>query len=450
MLSTMMRNKSKNRLQIIPILLLLITCPFSFSHAQLPDTLRLSEAIKIGLENNFSLRIARNEELIARNNNTLGAAGFLPKVDISSSASGTNYNTRQELATGEVNETKNYPTASVYSGVQLSWTLFDGFAMFANRQRLSTLEEINSIAYQLKVEDVVSDIIVNYYTLSAEKQLLDIYKEILRLSADRLNIAREKAAIGTSYLLAVMQAEVDYRTDSTQVLRQINRIKDLTITLNKLLGRDPSIQFEIESKIPEVKLYNQDSVITLLKSNNKELLISRLNLRLKQIAIKEAQASRYPRLTLSSAYNFNQSNTPDGSTILYRSIGPSYGVTLGVPLFNGFNVNRNIANARIHLENQQYNLQALENDLTAEAVRLTNNLMLATNLVEIEKKSVQLAKQNSDISIEKYRIGLISDLELRDAQIRYLNAEFRYQNALIQAKSAEIAIQVLMGNLQMP
>jgi len=446
----MMRNKSKNRLQIIPILLLLITCPFSFSHAQLPDTLRLSEAIKIGLENNFSLRIARNEELIARNNNTLGAAGFLPKVDISSSASGTNYNTRQELATGEVNETKNYPTASVYSGVQLSWTLFDGFAMFANRQRLSTLEEINSIAYQLKVEDVVSDIIVNYYTLSAEKQLLDIYKEILRLSADRLNIAREKAAIGTSYLLAVMQAEVDYRTDSTQVLRQINRIKDLTITLNKLLGRDPSIQFEIESKIPEVKLYNQDSVITLLKSNNKELLISRLNLRLKQIAIKEAQASRYPRLTLSSAYNFNQSNTPDGSTILYRSIGPSYGVTLGVPLFNGFNVNRNIANARIHLENQQYNLQALENDLTAEAVRLTNNLMLATNLVEIEKKSVQLAKQNSDISIEKYRIGLISDLELRDAQIRYLNAEFRYQNALIQAKSAEIAIQVLMGNLQMP
>lgn len=188
----------------------------------------------------------------------------------------------------------------------------------------------------------------------------------------------------------------------------------------------------------------------MLKSNNKELLISRLNLHLKQIAIKEAQASRYPRVTLSSAYNFSQSSTPDGSITLSRNIGPSYGVTLGVPLFNGFNVNRNIANARIYMENQQFNLQALENDLTAEAVRLTNNLMLATNLVEIEKKSALLAKQNSDISIEKYRVGLISDLELRDAQIRYLNAEFRYQNALIQAKSAEIAIQVLIGNLQMP
>ncbi len=92
----------------------------------------------------------------------------------------------------------------------------------------------------------------------------------------------------------------------------------------------------------------------------------------------------------------------------------------------------------------------MENDLTAEAVRLTNSLLLANNLVEIEKKSAQLAKQNSDISIEKYRVGLISDLELRDAQIRYLNAEFRYQNALIQAKSAEVAIQVLMGSLKMP
>jgi len=432
------------------IMLLFLASSCSASYAQSADTLRISDAIKIGLENNFSLQIARNEEQVARNNNTLGAAGFLPKIDINSSASGTNYDIRQELATGAVNETKNYPTTSVYGGVQLSWTLFDGFAMFANRQRLSTLAEINSIVYQLKVEDVVSDIIINYYTLSAEKQLLEIYKEILRLSADRLSIAREKAAIGTSYLLAVMQAEVDYRTDSTQVLRQINRIKDLTITLNKLLGRDPSIQFEIESKIPEVKLYSQDSVITMLKSNNKELLISRLNFRLKQIAIKEAQASRYPRLTLASAYNFSQSNTPDGSTTLSRNIGPSHGVTLGVPLFNGFNVNRNIANARIYLENQQFNLQALENDLTAEAVRLTNNLLLATNLVEIEMKSAQLAKQNSDISIEKYRVGLISDLELRDAQIRYLNAEFRYQNALIQAKSAEIAIQVLIGNLQMP
>lgn len=420
------------------------------SHAQSTDTLRISDAIQMGLENNFSLRIARNDVQVTRNNNTFGAAGFLPKVDVSSSASGTNYNIRQELATGQVNETNNYQSTSLYGGVQLSWTLFDGFAMFANRQRLGTLEEINSIAYQLKVEDVVSDIIVNYYTLSVEKQLLDIYKEIMRLSADRLNIAREKAAIGTSYQLAVMQAEVDYRTDSAQVLKQINRVKDLTITLNKLLGRNPTIQFEIERKIPEVKLFDQDSVIEILKNQNKELLISRLNLRLKEIAIKEAQASRYPRLTLSSAYTVSQTNTPDGSTTLSRNIGPSYGITLGIPLFNGFNVNRNIANARIYMENQQFNHQAIENDLTAEAVRLTNSLMLANNLVEIEKKSASLAKQNADISIEKYRVGLISDLELRDAQIRYLNAEFRYQNALIQAKSAEVAIQVLMGNLQMP
>jgi outer membrane protein TolC len=450
MLSAMMRSKANKTKQFRLILMALITLSALTSPAQSTDTLRISDAIKIGLENNFSLRIARNDQQVSRNNNTLGAAGFLPKVDISSSASGTNYNNRQELETGEVNETNNYSSTALYGGVQLSWTLFDGFAMFANRQRLGTLEEINNIAYQLKVEDVVSDIIVNYYTLSVEKQLLDIYIEIMRLSADRLNIAREKAAIGTSYQLAVIQAEVDYRTDSAQVLKQINRIKDLSITLNKLLGRDPTIQFEIERKIPEVKLFEQDSVIEILKSQNKELLISRLNLRLKEIAIKETQASRYPKITLSSAYNVSQTNTPDGSTTLSRSIGPSYGITLGIPIFNGFNVSRNITNARIFMENQQFSLQAMENDLTAEAVRLTNSLMLANNLVEIERKSASLAKQNADISIEKYRVGLISDLELRDTQIRYLNAEFRYQNALIQAKSAEVAIQMLIGNLQVP
>lgn len=125
----------------------------------------------------------------------------------------------------------------------------------------------------------------------------------MRLSADRLNIAREKATIGTGYQLAVIQAEVDYRTDSAQVLRQINRVKDLTITLNKLLGCNPTIQFQIVRKIPEIKLYELDSVIEKLKSQNKELIISRLNLCLKEIAIKEAQASRYPRITLSPVYN---------------------------------------------------------------------------------------------------------------------------------------------------
>lgn len=445
----MMRNRWGFRFCLIGIVILL-NSTHSYSFTQNADTLKLSEAIRIGLENNFSLRIARNDEQVARNNNTLGNAGFLPKVDLTTSASGYSYNIRQELSNGTVNEYDRYPSNTVSGGVQLTWTLFDGFAMFANRNRLASLEELNSISYQLKVEDVVSAIIVNYYTLSAEKQLLDIYKEIMKLSADRLKIAREKTAIGTSYQLAVMQAEVDYRTDSAQVLRQENRLKDISISINKLLGRDPTIRFEVEKNIPEVKLYDLNTVSEALKTTNKELLISKLNVRLKEIALQELQAGRYPRVTLSSAYAFSQTSTPEGSTVLNRNIGPSYGLTIGIPIFNGFNTNRNITNAKIYLENQQLNYQAQEMNLISEAVKLTNSLTLANNLVEIEKKSALLAKQNSDISIEKYRVGLISDLELRDAQIRYLNAEFRYQNALIQAKSAEIAIQVLMGNLQMP
>ncbi len=445
----MMKNRWGIRFRGIGIVIFLSSM-HNYSFTQSADTLKLSEAIRIGLENNFSLRIARNDEQVARNNNTLGNAGFLPKVDLSSSASGYSYNIRQELANGSTNEYERYRSNTVSGGIQLTWTLFDGFAMFANRNRLASLEELNSMNYQLKVEDVVSAIILNYYTLSAEKQLLDIYKEIMKLSADRLKIAREKAAIGTSYQLAVMQAEVDYRTDSAQVLRQENRLKDISISINKLLGRDPTIRFEVEKNIPEVKLYDLPTVAEALKASNKEILISKLNVRLKEIALQEVQAGRYPRVTLSSVYAYSQTSTPEGSTLLNRNIGPSYGLTIGIPIFNGFNTNRNISNAKIYLENQLLSYQAQEMNLIAEAVKLTNSLTLANNLVEIEKKSASLAKQNSDISIEKYRVGLISDLELRDAQIRYLNAEFRYQNALIQAKSAEIAIQVLMGNLQMP
>jgi len=437
-------------MNLTKIKLLMIAMVFTNFIAIAQDTLTLSDAVKIGMENNFSIRIARNDVSIADNNNTLGNAGFLPKVDASVSSNNSFYNIKQEYADGTNYKNSSYPSYGLSGGVLLNWTLFDGFAMFANKQKYSTLEELSNINFQMTVEDAAASIIINYYTIAIENNLLENYHEALTLSRDRLRIAREKAVIGTSYQIAVMQAEVDYRADSSQMLQQVNKIQNLKINLNKLIGREPEINFNVKKLAPEVVSIELNTIIENLVNQNKEIQAAKLNLRLKEIAIREAQASRYPRIGISPAYSFSRSSTPEGSTELNRSFGPAIGISAGISLFNGFNATRNIKNARIYRDNQDLINQSKVQNLKGEAIKYYNNLVLAKNLVELEQKSAELAKTNSNVAMEKYRIGIISDIELRDAQIKYLDAEYRYLNALMQAKTAEVELQVLMGAVNIP
>ena len=409
------------------------------------DTLSLSDALRMGLESNFSIRIARNDAVVAKNNNSLGNAGFLPKVDATGSTTQSSMDIKQDLANGTSVESNGYKTQGLNAGVQLSWTLFDGFAMFANRERLSLLRDLGDLGAQMAVEDVSSSIIISYCTIVQEQKLQENYREVLDLSLVRLNVARQKAAIGSGYQLATMQAEVDYRADSSQLLSQQSRVANLKIELNKTLGRAPETQFEVERAIPTAQAIVLDDIYTKLDAQNKDLMVAKLNLRVKEVAVKEANAARYPRVALSSAYSFSRNETPAGTTEVYRSLGPSFGLGASVTLFNGMNANRNIKNARLQRESQELRSLQTTIDVRGEALKHYNDLTLANTLVEVEQQSVEMARTNVAVALEKYKIGMISDLELRDAQTRLLSTEYRYLNAQLKAKTAEVGLQVLMG-----
>ncbi len=437
--------RSKHNTIILAAMLIMLPAVVS---AQ--DTLSLGTAVKQTLENNFSIRMARNDASIAKNNNSLGNAGFLPTVSANGSANNSISNLNQSYSNGTSYTNSSYPTHTQAAGVQLGWTLFDGFAMFATKEKYATLEQMGDLSLQMSVEDAVSATILGYYTIVQEEKLKDNYREVLNLSRTRLSIAREKAEIGAGYQLAAMQADVDFRADSAQLLQQSNKVENLKVTLNKLMGRDPETEFVVAPAMPESEPMELSQILDKLLSQNKELLLAKLNLRTKELAVREAKAARYPKINLSSAYSYSRVNTPDGSTEINRSFGPSFGLGASITLFNGMNANRAIKNARLQRDNQDLANQATTLDLKGEAVSIYNDLRLAIALVDLGKKSVEMAKINAEVALEKYKIGVFSDLELRDAQNRYLDAEYRYLNAQLQAKTAEVQLQVLMGSIVMP
>lgn len=429
-----------NKILTLGFLLFLITLNLKGQ-----DTLSLDEAIQIGLKNNFSIVIAQNNLQIATNNNSMGNAGMLPKID----ATATQNNVFQDISRkdGGITKESNNKTASITGALQLNWTLFDGFNMFVLREQNRNLQQMGDLQLRMAIEDATASIIVTYFSIALQQKLLKSLKESFTLSKNRFLISKEKAKIGAGYELQVIQAEIDLQSDSSSILRQENLIKNQMIALNRLLGRNVNTSYSIKEVQPNFIKPDYSTIVEGLNSQNAELLYERMNLNNKELSVKSLKSSRMPRIALVSSYNFSSIGNTTSSPESSRTFGPSVGVTASITLFNGFNLSRNIKNAQLQSENQKITLMQTENILQSNLSQLYNDLELALALIRTEETTMSLASKNAIVAVEKFRLGAISDLELRDIQKKLLDVQYRYYSALLQAKSAEVELKILSGIL---
>ncbi|MFP4556920.1 MAG: TolC family protein [Bacteroidales bacterium] len=417
----------------------------SISHSQ--DTLMLDDAIRLGLENSYSIQIAQNNSSIARNNNTIGNAGYLPNINIDANQSNAYQDRYQRDADGTYSSTSMFPSYNLTSAIQLNWTVFDGLAMFIRKEKLKLFQEQSELYLRMEVENTIADIVYTYYNIALNRKLFDSFEERLSLSRQRLMVAKEKSLIGVGYELQELQAEVDYRADSAQFVSQRNRLINLKADLNRLLRREPNAQFEVCPRIPLPNHIEVTEIYKKVEENNPAMLDARLQTRVGELEYDEARSARYPTVNVSGAYNFARTGTPDAQQQLYITNGPSFGIGASVSLFNGFNATRRIENARIIAENQQLNREELELRLKNAAFKLVNELNQAIELVKVEEKSVVLAQRNAEAAWERFQLGAISDLELRESQNKLLDAQTRLISAQMSAQAAEIEINTLTGDM---
>lgn len=411
------------------------------------DTLTLDDAIRIGLENSFSIRIARNEVDIAQNNNTIGNAGYLPRVDLNVNQNNNFQNRYFEYETGDSNSDKGYRTHSLAPGAQLGWTLFDGFAMFIRKEKLDVFAQQSDLQLRMSIENAIADIVYTYYSIAFNENLYKSYKDQMVLSRERLTIAREKSNIGVGYELQELQSEVDYRADSARYMQQSTHLTNIKAELNRLLARQPDVSFNVNTIIPVPNPELSADIYLKVSEQNPSMLFARLQAKVSELEVSEAKASRYPTLSLVGAYNFSRTGTPNGQTQLSQIHGPSVGVGASFTLFNGNNINRRIKNAAIIAENQKISQEELELNLQSRTFQLVNNLNQAIELVLVEEESVKLAQRNAEAAWEKYQLGAISDIELRESQNKFLDAQTRLISSQMTSQAAAIEIKTLTGDL---
>lgn len=411
--------------------------------------LELEDAVRIGLENNFSIRIAENEARISGNNNSIGNAGFLPSI----SADGSINERVQDNVTvfdnpniSDRNDEGAVTTVYDY-GVNATWRIFDGLTMFATLDRLSNEMEVSEAQVQLQVENVLADIITGYYEIAGQQKAADVLNNTVEISEERIRIAETKRDLGSGSEYDLLLARADFNTDRTALIRANTNLNQLKVILTSILGDSVVVDFSVQPEIELADRLNYQNLLNETLKENQELKIARLNEQVAQAEIREVRGDWMPDIDVSGGYGYSRTEASSGFSEFSESKGWRYGISASISLFDGFNKNRRMQNARIRLKNQELSKRDLELRITAELSRIYAQYTDAMDLIELEMENLEINKETVSIALERFELGTINSIELREAQQSLLNAENRLIEAQIAAKSAEIELLRLSGRL---
>ena len=429
-------------------IILTLTLGFAEIKAQeLDSVLSVEKAVSISLENNFQIVLARNQTDIANNNNSFGNAGFLPTLDLSGNYEKSIQNTEQEFVNGET-QSRNGAEREVFSaGASLVWTLFDGTRMFVAKNRLENQSLQSYYSYKSQVDNSIADLLSLFYEVSLEQERLELFRSNIEFSEERLRIVEQKYDVGKESKIALLQAQVDLNADRSSYIQQRELLQDRKIQLVRVMGLDQSPDFELELEINLDSTLVLDELLNAASQQNPQIMAQEISRKIADQEKEELRRSRLPQVDLNMGYNYSNLESEAGFLFSNQTSGITYGLSARMNVFNGFNRQREIQNAEIEMINAEVRLEDARS-LVNSAIRTTYNTYINNyNLSKLESQNLDVAIENSNIALERFRLGVSDALELREAQVNSVNAQIRYLQSLYQTKQAEIELQRLTGTV---
>lgn len=431
------------------ILFLLLTCLVQFSIIA-SESIHLKSCIEKGLEQNFQIRMVRNEQRISDNNLTLGNAGYLPVVELNASAGGAEGNVGQFPQDGSTAiKNTGVTNQNLAAGVNLNWTIFDGFNIQANYSKLKELQQIGALKTRMNIESYVADLTAEYYNFIQQTIRIKNLKSAVKLSKERLRIVEARYNIGNLSRLDLQQARVDFNTDSSRLIRQHEVLYATKIKINQLMAEE-----DVERKVNIADtvirfdaLLNREFLWKQTLEQNTYLQISNKEKNVKVLELQSARSANYPYLKLNAGYGYDE-NTYEYAT--YRkqtNLGLNYRLSLGYNIFDGFNRSRKQKNAQIAINNQDLAIEELTLSVKSDFSNLWMTYINNMNLTNLENENLTHAIEYYEIAIERYKLGDLSGIELREAQNSLLEAEERLVQSQYLTKLCEISLLEISGGI---
>lgn len=411
------------------------------------NILTIEDAIKIGLEKNYNVLIAKNQQEITKSQNNLGNAGMSPQVSLNGSVNLANVNSHQEFFTGVVQDRNGAESNQVGTSVNVTWTIFDGLKMFAIKKRLTANEQLSAIALKQQMENTVYNIIVAYYSIVKINELIKASKQNLVIYEERKKIAKLKLEIGSDSKVDFLLTQSDENKAKSDILKLELQLITTKSNLNTLLVKAVDEEFITSDSIKVNYNPSFDELKRTARESNSMLSYSKQNEFILSQSINEARSANLPLVQLLGAYNFNRSQSQVGQVLLNRQAGLNGGISASWLLFNGNKNNRLVKERNILYLNQKYTTEQLQYQIDAMVYINYKTYLLNQEILSLEKINLSDSKSVLDVSLERYKIGKSNLLETIETQKNLEDSQVRYIQALYDMKIAETELLRANGTL---
>lgn len=437
--------------KLLPIICL--SLPFlGFSQ----EILTKQQALKITLKNNFGIKIANNNVKIAKNNSSILNSRFLPSAAINS---GTDYrrNNQKIVFTdpssgndaerrGDGVITKTYNTS-----LGINYTLFDGMGRKYNYKQLKETYNLTELQARQTIENTYLQLFTIYFQIARLSENKNNLREALDISQKRLQRAKYQYEYGQATKLEYLNAQVDVNNDSINLITAKQQLSNAKRGLNVILGIDKETTYTVETNVDYSKLINYSEIEQKTLKNNSLLQQNEKNVAISEFNIKVNKASYFPTLNFNASYGLNRTENenlvnPFGARLI-TSNGLNAGLNLSWNIFDGGARKTRVKNAVIALDNQKIALEqqkvTIKNNLKNTWENYNNQLFI----LKAQEQNVLTTENNFNRTEERFKLGQITSVEFRQAQINLLNARTALNNAKFDAKLIELQILQLSGDI---
>ena len=427
--------------------ILFISIAFSI-HLQAQKVLSTQEAVSLALENNYGIKIAENTVEVAENNTNILNSGFLPSLTANSGATYNLDNTEAVFSNGNVTNLNGAESSRYNASVNLNYTLFDGLGRHYNYKRLKEEKQLTELEARETIENTMLQLFTVYYNVAQLTQNTAALKQTLTISKDRLTRAEYQFDYGQSTKLGVLNAQVDINNDSINYINVTQQLKNAKRDLNVILGNSVTNNFEVDTLINFVINLNKADLMNKLKENNVALLQVKKNLIISEYDIKSWKSDFLPTLGLTGTYGWNKNNNNAASFLeTSTNTGLSGGLNLSWNLFDGGGTITRVRNAKINLETQELRKEQIIINIERDFENAWDDYQNKLTIFNVQEENIITSKNNFDRTQEKFKLGQVTSIEFRQAQLNLLNAELSRNQAKYDAKLAELFVLQLSGEL---
>jgi len=415
-----------------------------FTNAQ--QQLTLQNAIDTALKSNFDIQIAKNKAEIGKIKNNYGYAGGLPIVTADAGDNAYIRNTNQEFSDGSQTSQDNARGNTLDAGVSASMYLFNGFKIIATKERLNSLQKQSELLLNQQVQNTIADIMIKYFDIVRQQYYMRIIENTLDFANKKLEIVNKRSAVGMANSADYLQAQMDLNNALQSLKLQQSNVEQDKTDLYILMGMKQFTPYNITDSITFDSNLILDSINNFL-DKNPQYLSAELQIKINEQSIKEISSERYPSLRINAGYDYVHSNYTTGSTRMNQYYGPSAGISLQIPIFNGNTIRTQKKSAQFDLENAKLQKESLLNSLKANAIKTYQAYSTSLNQIETQQANYELAKKLMEVVLRNFQVNQATILDVKTAQTTFENAAYLLINLQYSAKVAEIELKLLTYSL---